>query len=85
MAMYSALFAVLVQSRMSSFDGSSSSPSTFIWEFENQRNAPHTESHDNWTIIYDLKITHGDQKLGLEYVDDEIRRAQNKTSSERVE
>lgn len=30
-------------------------------------------------------MTHGDCKLDLDYVDDEIRCAQNKTSSERVE
>jgi hypothetical protein len=56
-----------------------------FWEFENEQNAPYIGSHDSWTIIYDLKMTHGDQKLDLEYEDDEKRRAQNKTSSERVE
>ena len=30
-------------------------------------------------------MTHCDQKLDLDYGDDEIRRAQNKASSERVE
>ena len=30
-------------------------------------------------------MTHCDQKLDLDYVDDEIRRAQNKTCCERVE
>ena len=37
-------------------------------------------------LMYDLNnTTHGDIKLNLDYVDDEIRRAQNKTSSEREE
>ena len=35
--------------------------------------------------MYDLYVTHGDLKLAFNYEDDEIRRAQNKTSSERIE
>ena len=34
--------------------------------------------------MYDLYMTHSDIKLALNYDDDEIRRAQNETSSERV-
>ena len=34
--------------------------------------------------IYDLNITHGDEKLDLDYADDEICRAQNENQSERV-
>ena len=30
-------------------------------------------------------MTHGDKKLDLDYQDDEIRRAQNETKSERIE
>lgn len=36
-------------------------------------------------IIYELYMTHGDIKLDQDYGDDEIRRAQNKINSERVE
>ena len=38
-----------------------------------------------WTVIYDLYMTHGDVKLDQDYGDDEICRAQNEISSERVE
>ena len=57
-------------------DPNESSFSTAIWKSENQLNA---------AIMYDLYMTHSDMKLVLNYDDDEIRRAQNKTSSERIE
>ena len=53
--------------------------------FEIQLNAAHVGSHNIWTIVYDLYMTHGDKKLGLDGGDDEIRRAQDEINSERVE
>jgi hypothetical protein len=35
--------------------------------------------------MYDWYMTHGDNKLELDYEEDEIRRAQNEISSERVD
>ena len=82
MAVYSALFAMVIQSAA---DSNESSFSMDIWEFENQLNAAHIEIHDIGTIMYDLYMTHRNKKLDLDYDEDEIRRAQNEISSERVE
>ena len=85
MTVYSASIAMINQLKAVINE---SSFSTDIWEFENQPNAAHSiGSHGIWTIILRLvdERTHGDLELSLDYGDDEIRRAQNKTSNERVE
>ena len=51
MAVYSALFAMVIHS---SAGINESSFSTSIWEFENQLNAANIGSHDIRTIIYNL-------------------------------
>ena len=67
-----------------SAESNESSFSTAIWKFENQLNVTYIGSHDTWAVMYDLYTTHSDIKLTLDDEDDEIRRAQNKTCSERV-
>ena len=49
MAVYSALFAIVIQSTAGIND---SSFSTSIWEFENQLNVANIGSQDIWTIVY---------------------------------
>jgi hypothetical protein len=36
-------------------------------------------------MMYDLYMTHGNNKLGFDYINNEVRRAQNEISSERIE
>ena len=67
-----------------SVDSNESSFNKSIWKFENQLNVTYIGSHDTWTVMYDLYITHSDIKLILDDEDDQKCRAQNKTSSDRV-
>ena len=62
-----------------------SSFSTDIWHANNQLNASHIGSHDIWTVIYDFYMTHSNKKLDQDFGDDEICRAQNENSGERIE
>ena len=84
MAVYSALFAMTIHCTV---DSNESSFSTYICksQFENQLNAAHIGSHDVFTIIHNLHMTHGNIKLDQDYDDDEICCAQNEINSECVE
>jgi hypothetical protein len=82
MARYSASAALIVQIAKGS-SGSSSSEGSWGFRAENQLNAVHIGSHEI-NNIYGLYMTHNDSKHHLDCEDDEIRRAQNENSNERI-
>ena len=77
MAVYSALFAMVIHwtAGINEF-----SFATAIYGFENQLNAGKSGRENN-----NISWTHRDKELDLDYVNDEIRRAENEVGSERIE